>query len=137
MFSTTTIALSTSIPSARMSENRTTMFIVKPRICITLNERNIDSGMAIPTNEAFRTPRTNSSTATTRIRPEMMLFSRLLTISRTYFAWSDVMLTTVVGGKSPSISAITARTASDVSMMFSPVRLLTLSVTTGLPLSRA
>ena len=67
----------------------------------------------------------------------MMLFSRLLTMLRTYLAASEVMLTCVVGGKSASISERMARTASEVSMMFSPVRLLTLSVTTEFPLRRA
>ena len=59
---------------------------LKPRICITLNERNMDSGMATPTNEALRTPSAKRRTATTRMRPEMMLFSRFDTIERTYFA---------------------------------------------------
>ena len=82
VFSTTTIALSTSIPSARMRLNSTTMFMVKPISCITLKESSIESGMAMPTKEAFAIPRKNRSTATTRMRPEMMLFSRLETILR-------------------------------------------------------
>jgi hypothetical protein len=97
----------------------------------------MESGIATPTKDAFRTPSTNNRTDTTRIRPEMMLFSRLLTMLRTYFAASEVMLICVVGGKVGSISARIDRTASEVSMMFWPVRLLTLNVTTGFPSRRA
>ncbi len=137
MFSTTTIALSTSIPSARISENSTTMFIVIPTACITMNDSSIESGIAIATNDALRTPRKKSSTATTRISPEMMLFSRLLTILWISSDMSAVILITVVAGNVGSSSAIAAFTASAVSMMFSPDRFTMSSVTTGLPSSRA
>ena len=82
MFSTTTMALSTNMPSARIKLNNTTMFMVKPTKRITLNDNSIDSGMAVPTNEEVRTPRKNNRTPTTRMSPEMMLFSRLLTMFR-------------------------------------------------------
>ena len=82
MFSTTTMALSTSMPRARIRLNSTTMFRVNPTSCRTTKEISIDSGIAIPTNGAVRTPRKNSSTATTSSNPEMMLFSRLLTMPR-------------------------------------------------------
>ncbi len=81
MFSTTTMALSTSMPSARIRLNSTTMFRVKPIICMITNEISMDSGIASPTNGAVRVPRKNSSTAITSSSPEMMLFSRLLTMS--------------------------------------------------------
>ena len=47
---------------------------------MTRNDKNIDSGIEIATKPALRTPRKNINTARTRISPEMMLFSRLLTI---------------------------------------------------------
>ncbi len=137
MFSTTTIALSTSMPRARISENSTTMFIEKPTSRMMLNDSSMESGMASPTKGAVRTPSTKSSTTRTRIRPEMMLFSRLLTMPRISSDWSEVVLTTVPGGKFRDSSSITARTASAVSMMFSPLRFTTASDMTGLPSSRA
>jgi hypothetical protein len=82
VFSTTTIALSTSIPSARIRLNSTTMFIVKPISCMMLKESSIESGMAIPTKDALATPRKKRRTATTRMSPETMLFSRFETIFR-------------------------------------------------------
>ena len=82
MFSTITIALSTSIPSARMRLNNTTMFIVMPTSCMMLKDNSIESGIAIPTNDALRMPSAKSNTATTRMSPETMLFSRLLTMLR-------------------------------------------------------
>ena len=82
MFSTTTMALSTSMPRARIRLNSTTMFRVKPTICMITNEISMESGIASPTNGAVRRPRKNSSTATTSSSPEMMLFSRLLTMPR-------------------------------------------------------
>ena len=47
-----------------------------------MNDINIDNGMAIPTNKAFLKPKKNNNTATTRITPNMMEFSRLLTCDR-------------------------------------------------------
>jgi hypothetical protein len=48
-----------------------------------------------------------------------------------------VIFTTVVAGKPASESAIACFTASEVSMMFSPVRLTIPSVTTEFPSRRA
>ena len=137
MFSTTTMPLSTNIPNARIRLNSTTMFIVKPIICMMLNDISIESGIAIPTNDAVCTPSTKSSTPTTRMRPEMMLFSRLLTMSRISSDWSDVIFTTVPGGNSGRIAPIADRTASAVAIMFSPLRFDTPNVTTGFPSRRA
>ena len=61
------MALSTNIPRERMSEKRTTVFIVIPTAPRTINERNIDIGIEIPTKDEFRTPRKNNNTPTTRI----------------------------------------------------------------------
>ena len=137
MFSITTMALSTSIPRARIRLNNTTMFIEKPTRLIMLNDSSIESGIANPTNGAVRTPSTKISTAITRSSPEMMLFSRLLTMPAMSSETSEVILTIVPGGKSASMSAITTRTASAVSMMLSPARLMMASEITGLPSSRA
>jgi len=88
MFSTTTMALSTNIPSARIRLNRTTMFMLIPSAPITMKLSSMLSGMDVATNPAFRTPRKNMSTASTSSSPLMMLFSRLLTISWMSSDWS-------------------------------------------------
>ncbi len=120
-----------------MRLNSTTMFIEKPTKRMIENDSSIESGIARPTNGAVRTPSTKISTATTRMSPEMMLFSRLLTMSWMSDETSDVINTTVPGGKSRSMSAITACTSSAVAMMFSPERLMIASEMTGLPSRRA
>ena len=90
MFSMITTALSTSMPSAMMSENRMMKFKVCPMTENTRKLRNIESGIARPTSAAFRTPRKNSSTAITKRMPAMMLFSRSLTKMSTCSDWSPV-----------------------------------------------
>ena len=80
MFSTTTIALSTNIPKANIKENKTIIFMVMPSALRMMNDKNIESGMDIPTKDALRTPKKNSRTPITRISPEMILFSKLLTM---------------------------------------------------------
>ena len=84
------------------------MFMVTPRSPRTRKESSIDVGMATPTKTEVRTPRKNRSTPTISSRPERMLFSRLLTIMRMSRDMSEVVLTTVVGGSSASIPAMTA-----------------------------
>ena len=56
-FSTTTIPLSTNIPSAITSENSTIVLSVTPRKLKIINDNNIDNGIAIPTNNAFLKPK--------------------------------------------------------------------------------
>ena len=67
MFSTTTMPLSTNMPSARIKLNKTTMLSVKPTICRMVNDINIDSGIATPTNDAVRKPSTSSNIPVTRM----------------------------------------------------------------------
>jgi len=44
-----------------------------------MKDINMDKGIATPTNRAFLSPKKNSKTATTKMTPKMMEFSRLLT----------------------------------------------------------
>ena len=123
MFSIITTALSTSIPSAMMSENRMMKFSVWPMTEKTKKLRNIESGIASPTSVALRTPRKNRSTATTKRMPAIMLFSRSLTRISTCSDWSPVSTYSVPFGRSkPSITSSAPFTTS---MMFSPVDFLT------------
>ena len=85
MFSTITIPLSTSIPRARTNENKTITFNVIPIEFKMRNDINIESGIAIPTNNAFLSPKKKSNTPTTNMIPKMMEFSRFETISLVTF----------------------------------------------------
>ena len=136
MFSTTTMELSTSMPRARISEKSTTMFSVMPRACSTMKLMSMDMGMATATKDALRVPMANSSTASTRIRPVMMLFSRSATMSLTnsLLSWRTVYV--VPAGSVGSASASTARTSREMRTMFSPARFLTRRVTHAVPLMR-
>ncbi len=137
MFSTTTMALSTSMPRARIRLNSTTMFMLMPRMPMTMKLRSMLRGIDVATKPALRTPRKNISTASTSSSPLMMLFSRLLTMSWMSSDWSLVIFTTVPGGNPLSMAPISAFTRSAVSMMFSPERFTIPSVMTGVPSSRA
>ncbi len=81
MFSTITIPLSTSIPSAITSEKRTITFNVMPMEFNIKNDISMDSGIATPTKIAFLNPRKNSRTPTTNMIPRIIEFSRLETMS--------------------------------------------------------
>ena len=105
------MALSTSIPSARIRLKSTTMFMVMPTSCKILNDSSIDRGMARPTKKALRTPMKNNSTSTTKSNPKMMLFSRLSTIALIHSDWSEVNLITVPGGNPGCTRSITRRTS--------------------------
>ena len=58
------------------------MLMVNPIIPRMIKEMNIESGIAMPTNNALRTPKKNNKTKTTKITPEIILFSKLSTIFR-------------------------------------------------------
>ena len=74
IFSTTTIPLSTSIPSAKTKEKSTITLKVIPIEFRIMKDINIDNGIATPTKSAFLNPRKNSNTPTTRITPKMIEF---------------------------------------------------------------
>ena len=82
MFSTITMALSTSMPVASTRLNSTIMFSVVPQTAISVKPISSESGIASPTNTALRTPRNTSRTATTSTKPEKMLFSSSSIIER-------------------------------------------------------
>ena len=73
-FSTTTMPLSTNIPSAKTKENKTMVLNVTPKEFKMRKLMNMDNGMATPTNNALRKPRKNKSTPTTSNTPKMMEF---------------------------------------------------------------
>ena len=99
MFSTTTMPLSTSIPRAITKENKTIVFKVTPRKLKIIKDSNIERGMAIPTNSAFLKPKKKYRTATTKIIPSTMLFSKSATIVLVSLDWSFVLEITRLEGK--------------------------------------
>ena len=138
MFSTTTMLLSTNIPSARMSAKRTMRFSVTPIKLRIEKDNNMVSGIATPTKSALRRPSQNMMTNTTRTIPKKMLFSRSLTCMRVKPVWSFVMVSVrLEGRKSSCASSMAALMASLASSRFSPPRLMTSKLTTGFLNSRA
>ena len=101
IFSTTTIPLSTSIPSASMRENKTIIFRVLPPKFNIAMPISMDSGIAMPTNNELRRPRKNTSTMTTKSTPMMILFSKLLTMFLVFLLWSFVIVTSRSFGREP------------------------------------
>ena len=75
-FSTTTIPLSTSIPRPMIIPKRIMVFKVYPNSDSTIKEMNIDMGIAKPTNSAFRNPKKNINTVTTRMIPKIILLTK-------------------------------------------------------------
>ena len=69
VFSTTTIASSTTIPSAKMKANITSMFIVNPICGSMIYAKAILNGTDSPTNIALVMPIKNINTKTTKINP--------------------------------------------------------------------
>ena len=47
-----------------------------------MKDINMDKGIATPTNKAFLNPKKNNKTATTKMTPKMIEFSKLLTCDR-------------------------------------------------------
>ena len=139
IFSTITIPLSTSIPSARTRENRTITFKVTPIVCNIKNDINIESGIATPTNSAFLRPKKKSKTPTTRIIPSKIELTKLDTISLVLLDWSLVIEIVVPLGIVPSVCAISiiSMILSDASNKFFPPCFLTSNITTGEPNSLA
>ena len=78
-FSTTTIPLSTSIPSPRIRPNNIMVFKVLPMAPSIAMDINIDIGIAIPTNKAFLNPRKNKRTITTSTTPKIILLTKSIT----------------------------------------------------------
>ena len=78
-FSTTTIPLSTSIPSPRIRPNNIMVFKVLPIAPSIAMDINIDIGIAIPTNKAFLNPRKNKRTITTSTTPKIILLTKSMT----------------------------------------------------------
>ena len=82
VFSITTIASSTTIPSAKRKENNTIIFKVKPIVGITKNAIAQDKGTDIATNKALDTPMKNIRITVTRIKPIIMVLIKSCNVLR-------------------------------------------------------
>ena len=137
-FSTTTIPLSTNIPSAITRENRTIVFSVTPKKFRIINDKNIDKGMAIPTNSAFLNPRKKYRTVTTNMTPKIILFSKSATIVLVSLDWSLVLEMIRLSGKTEDFAlAIISSILAEAFNKFWPLLFFTSSITTGCVYSRA
>ncbi|MNZ61399.1 hypothetical protein D3C78_794950 [compost metagenome] len=82
VFSITTIASSTTIPSASRNENNTIMFKVKPSHGITRNAMNMDNGTDDATKIALVVPMKNIRITVTRIKPMIIVLIRSCNVTR-------------------------------------------------------
>ncbi len=130
------IAPSTSMPTVSTSPNITIMLTVIPSPESVRKPRRIEVGIAMPTRSAERKPSAATITIITRTMAVAMDASKLPNTSKMNEDWSSRKSILTVDGQSDVASATTARTASLFSMMFSPMRLTTLMVIAGAPLTR-
>ncbi len=138
VFSITTIASSTTIPSASRNENRVIKFNVNPMVGNTRKAMKLETGTERPTKMAFVAPMKNISTIVTKIKPIMIVLIRSCTVVRVLILWSAVMVTFTPGGKTLSIkSFLISSILSAALIRFWPLRFTILSVITFLESRRA
>ena len=82
VFSITTIASSTTIPSANKNANNTIMFIVKPKAGITRKATNIDKGTLKATKNALVVPMKNIRMINTKMKPIIMVLIKSCKVVR-------------------------------------------------------
>jgi hypothetical protein len=119
-----------------MSENSTTMLMVKPARWRPSTPARKDAGIAIPMKIDARKPSANRMTMATSSTPVATEFCRSPSICRMILDLSWVKVTWTAEGQVFCSSATTYFTASTVSMRFAPVRLDTSTVIAGRPLTR-
>ena len=144
VFSITTMASSTIMPNPNNKANNT----IKLRVtCVptiksapgkNINATNILSGTDKATKKAFVTPIKNIKIINTNTKPIMIELTKSLNEVRVLILKSPVITAfKSVGYITPRLSSTIFFTPSLVSIKFSPLRLIMLSVTTFLPFNRA
>ena len=96
-----------------------------------------EPGIAIPTRNPERSPSAATTMIITRRIALVTLFSRSLSMVRMSPERSCENWTSTPGGQCVRSASTVRRTASVVSMMFSPVRFETSRLSAGWPLTRA
>ncbi len=145
VFSMTTIASSTIIPSPNNKAKSTMKFKVTlvPMIAFAIgknmNATKTLSGTLNATKNAFVTPIKNIRMNNTRTKPMIMVLTSSPNEVFVCLLWSPVMTTFRSGGSSSlcRISSTAAFTLSAALIRFSPARLTIFNVTTFFPSSRA
>ncbi len=132
-----TMALSTSIPRARVRLKRTTMLRVTPIKYRMVKESSMEKGIARLTRMALRIPMAKKITRTTRTRPERILFSRSATVFLISFALSITLVISVPNGQDNLLCSMSLSTSSVMAIIFSPDRFLTAIFTASRPSRRA
>ena len=135
-YSTTMMASSTNMPTARIRLNSTTRFTVKPAICRPKIPIRKLAGMANPIRMDERTVkayRMTMNTKTTAVRTE---FCRSDSSWRMVIDLSWLNDTSTPSGRSFCTTSVTARTSSTVSIRLAPMRFDTSIATAGLPSRR-
>ncbi len=134
--SDTMMASSTSMPTARISENSTTMFTVSPASCSPSTPARNEAGMAMPMNSEARKPSVNMMITTTSSTPVATEFCRSCSICRMTLDLSCVNETCTASGQVLRSVSMVRRTPSTVSIRLAPVRFDTSMVMAGRPLTR-
>ena len=144
VFSITTMASSTIIPSPNNRANNTIKLrvtwvpIIKSAPGKNTKATNILSGTLSATKKALVTPIKNISTISTSKNPMMIEFTSSLKEAFVFTLWSPVITAFKLSGKvTPLFSLTTFCTCSLVSIRFSPLLLMMFSVTTFFPSRRA
>ena len=130
------MASSTSMPTARISENSTTMLTVSPASCRPSTPARNEAGIAMPMNSEARKPSANRMITATSSTPVATEFCRSPSIWRITFDLSCVKVTCTASGHCRCSCVTMYFTASTISIRLAPVRFDTSMVMAGRPLTR-
>ena len=137
-YSTTTIAPSTSIPTARIRPNITMLEIEIPKTASSAKHKRNEVGIAKPTNKDGRIPSEASTTIITSAIAVSTEASSWLTMPSTFLELSIEKETLMAARKSSGQRATSASTASfaaaTVAIRFAPLDLTTCKATVVSPL---
>ena len=140
-YSTTTIAPSTSIPTAKIRPNMTMLEIDTPMIPKRTKHSRNEVGIANPTRSAERVPRNARTTIITSAIAVRTEPSSCCTMDLMVLDWSrEVPRVTaffISSGHVWRAASTSSRTRATVSMMLNPLRLTTCRATVDSPLKRA
>ena len=140
-YSTTTIAPSTNIPTARIKPNITMFDIAMPITDINAKHNRNDVGIAKPTSNADLIPKDANTTIITSAIAVRTELSSCPTMPSTSLDKSMAKFTLTLCLSSSGQSFLAANTffltVSTVSIMFDPLRWITCKATVFSPLNRA
>ncbi len=136
MPSVTTMALSTSMPSAMISAPSEMRCIAMPAPYIAISVPATVSTSTAPMISPLRRPMKSSSTTTTMATAPARLATKLSTAARTESDWYDTTFSSMPTGRWPSSSDSRCLTASPICTTLPPSTLDTPRPMAGRPLCR-